>query len=189
MLNDLLTKQGEIFQENAWDIYPRPQMKRDSFINLNGEWNYAILDQFKKFNGYQGKITVPFSPECILSGVEKNVTPDDTLYYRKKFTFKKTNDRVLLHFGAVDYKCEVSVNGTCFGTHTGGYFPFEIDITRALLDGENEHAGVGGAIGGGWRCPLSAPSTAAPPARSGIPRRQAPPRSRRTSRHPGWTGR
>ena len=81
---------------------------------------------------------MPFSPECLLSGVERDVTPEDTLYYRKKFTFTKTNDRVLLHFGAVDYKCEVTVNGVCFGTHTGGYFPFEVDITKAVKDGENE---------------------------------------------------
>ncbi len=138
-MEKLLTRWGkELNREMPLSEYPRPQMERNSFICLNGIWEYAIYPTKDEFKGYQGDIVVPFSPECLLSGVEKNVTPDDTLYYRKKFSFKKTNDRVLLHFGAVDYKCEVSVNGTVFGTHTGGYFPFEVDITKAVKDGENE---------------------------------------------------
>lgn len=138
-MEKLLTRWGkELNKEMPLNEYPRPQMERDSFICLNGIWEYAIYPTGTQFNGYEGEIVVPFSPECVLSSVERNVTPDDTLYYRKKFTFKKTNDRVLLHFGAVDYKCEVTVNGTVFGTHTGGYFPFSIDITKAVCDGENE---------------------------------------------------
>ena len=118
--------------------YPRPQLKRDSFINLNGEWNYAIYDEYKKFGGYQGKIIVPFSPECILSGVEKLVEPTDILYYQRYFNFKRSNHRVLLHFGAVDYECEVTLNNTVIGEHKGGYLPFTFDITPYVLDGENE---------------------------------------------------
>ncbi len=138
-MEKLYTRWGrELNKEMPLSEYPRPQMVRDSFICLNGMWDYAIYPSVKSFNGYEGEICVPFSPECLLSGVERNVTPEDTLYYRKKFTFTKTNDRVLLHFGAVDYKCEVTVNGVCFGTHTGGYFPFEVDITKAVKDGENE---------------------------------------------------
>ena len=118
--------------------YPRPQLKRDSFINLNGEWNYAIYDEYKKFGGYQGKITVPFSPECILSGVEKLVEPTDILYYQRYFDFKRSGHRVLLHFGAVDYECEVTLNNTVIGEHKGGYLPFTFDITAYVLDGEND---------------------------------------------------
>ncbi|MBR3767729.1 MAG: glycoside hydrolase family 2 [Clostridia bacterium] len=138
-MEKLLTRWGKsLNREMPLSEYPRPQMERNSFICLNGIWDYAIYPSVAEFKGYEGEIVVPFSPECILSSVERNVTPDDTLYYRKKFNFKKTNDRVLLHFGAVDYKCEVSVNGTVFGTHTGGYFPFNVDITKAVIDGENE---------------------------------------------------
>ena len=138
-MEQLYTRWGrELNKEMPLAEYPRPQMVRDSFICLNGIWEYAIYPTGRTFEGYEGDIVVPFSPECLLSGVGRSVTPEDTLYYRKKFNFTKTGDRVLLHFGAVDYKCEVSVNGTCFGTHTGGYFPFEIDITKALKEGENE---------------------------------------------------
>ena len=138
-MEKLLTRWGRnLNREMPLAEYPRPQMERSSYTCLNGVWEYAIYPIRSEFQGYQGDIVVPFSPECVLSGVEKNVTPDDMLYYRKKFSFKKTNDRVLLHFGAVDYKCEVAVNGKVFGTHTGGYYPFEIDITKAVRDGENE---------------------------------------------------
>ena len=138
-MEKLLTTWGEnLNKEMPLSEYPRPQMARDSYICLNGRWDYAIYPTKDEFQGYEGEIIVPFSPECVLSGVERNVTPSDTLYYRKKFTFTKTNDRVLLHFGAVDYKCEVNVNGTHFGTHFGGYYPFTVDITKAVRDGENE---------------------------------------------------
>ena len=135
----LLTRWGKTLnKELPLNDYPRPQMRRDSFINLNGEWNYAIYDEYKKFAGYQGKITVPFSPECILSGVEKIVEPTDILYYQKFFDFKRTNHRVLLHFGAVDYECTVILNNKVVGEHKGGYLPFTFDITTLVFDGEND---------------------------------------------------
>ena len=135
----LYTRWGRELNKNLpLNDYPRPQLKRDSFINLNGEWNYAIYDEYKKFCGYQGKIIVPFSPECILSGVEKLVEPTDVLYYQRFFDFKRTNHRVLLHFGAVDYECTVTLNNTVIGEHKGGYLPFTFDITSFVLDGEND---------------------------------------------------
>lgn len=138
-MEKLYTRWGrELNREMPLSEYPRPQMVRDSYFCLNGIWEYAIYPMGKPFAGYEGEIVVPFSPECLLSGVNRNVTPEDVLYYRRKFDFKKTSDRVILHFGAVDYKCEVSVNGTVFGTHTGGYYPFSIDITKVIKDGENE---------------------------------------------------
>lgn len=135
----LLTRWGKTLDTTCpLNDYPRPQFKRDSFICLNGVWNYAIYGENKKFSGFQGEIVVPFSPESILSGVEKLVQPTDTLYYQKLFNFTKTKSKVLLHFGAVDYKCSVSLNGTVIGEHTGGYLPFTFDVTAAILNGEND---------------------------------------------------
>lgn len=121
------------------DYYPRPQLQRDSFYNLNGTWQYAIYPTKDIFKGYQGDILVPFSPETMLSGVKKNVTPDDTLYYKRNFTVDESflKDRTFLHFGAVDYECEVKVNGHKVGSHYGGFFAFKLDITNAIHAGEN----------------------------------------------------
>ena len=135
----LLTVFGEKMDKTLpLNDYPRPQFARDSFQNLNGEWDYAIYDRKQEFAGYQGKILVPFSPETILSGVERVVKPTDVLYYCRKFDFKKTSDRVLLHFGAVDYFCQVCVNGKKVGENKGGYYPFTFEITSVVHDGENE---------------------------------------------------
>ena len=138
-MEQLLTRWGkELDKTCPLSDYPRPQMARDSFICLNGVWDYAILPTKEAFNGYQGEIVVPFSPETILSGVQRTVTPEDTLYYRKRFSFRRTKARVLLHFGAVDYRCEVKLNGVVLGEHRGGYTPFTFDATTAIIDGENE---------------------------------------------------
>ncbi|MFI3228944.1 MAG: glycoside hydrolase family 2 TIM barrel-domain containing protein [Bacillota bacterium] len=119
--------------------YPRPQLVRTSYLNLNGVWQYAILPENSKLTAYQGDIIVPFSPECILSEVERIVMPDDILYYKRTFTLPKDFNvgRVILHFGAVDYKAKVTVNSTVVATHKGGYLPFSADITEALIEGEN----------------------------------------------------
>ncbi len=123
---------------NPLPEYPRPNMVRDSFFSLNGEWEYCINQQ-KEVTEYDGKIIVPFSPETALSGVQKIVMPEDYLHYRKVFTlpagFKK--DRVLLHFGAVDQECSVHLNGQFLGEHVGGYLAFHFDITDVLAAGEN----------------------------------------------------
>ncbi|MBR5441338.1 MAG: glycoside hydrolase family 2 [Clostridia bacterium] len=138
-MQKLYTRWGrELNKDLPLNDYPRPQLRRNSFINLNGEWNYAIYDEYKKFGGYQGKIIVPFSPECLLSGVERMVEPTDVLYYQKIFDFKRTNHRVLLHFGAVDYECKVTLNNSLVGEHKGGYLPFTFDVTAYILDGEND---------------------------------------------------
>jgi hypothetical protein len=115
--------------------YPRPQMIRDGWLNLNGLWDYAIrAKETTETSSYDGKILVPFAIESALSGVGKTVGKDHLLVYRRTVTLppsfrKKT---VLLHFGAVDWKCDVSVNGTSVGSRTGGYDPFTFDITQAL---------------------------------------------------------
>ena len=119
--------------------YPRPQLARDSYLCLNGAWDYAILPEFQPLTEYRGTILVPFSPETQLSGVEKRVSESDALYYRKVFTVEERflSDITLLHFTAVDYYCEVSLNGTLLGTHKGGFLPFSFDVSDTVTDGEN----------------------------------------------------
>lgn len=121
--------------------YPRPQMQRSNWTNLNGLWEYAITPvSVDRPVAYQGKILVPFAVESALSGVAKEVGKDNLLWYRTKFPApKKLNDkRLLLHFGAVDWDCEVFLNGQKIGSHKGGYDPFYFDITDHLKKGQQE---------------------------------------------------
>lgn len=115
--------------------YPRPQMVREGWMNLNGLWDYAVRpaagEQPAKFDG---QILVPFPIESALSGVMKRVAPGERVWYRRTFKASELKDggRLLLHFGAVDWQAEVFVNGKSVGTHTGGYDPFTFDVTDAL---------------------------------------------------------
>lgn len=114
--------------------YPRPQMVRPSWSNLNGRWNYAIMGKDDAYSSAQGQIVVPFAVESRLSGVLKLVGPEKALWYERNFTIprKWKGKRVLLHFGAVDWQAEIWVNGHKAGIHTGGYTPFSFDITDLL---------------------------------------------------------
>ncbi len=118
---------------NPLPEYPRPQFRRNSYLSLNGEWDFGV-------GNYYGKITVPYAPESLLSGIEKTFCDSDILHYKKIFTipcgFKK--DRIILHFGAVDQVCHVKLNGEKLGEHEGGYHPFSFDITDFIKSGENE---------------------------------------------------
>lgn len=125
--------------------YPRPQMVRDSFINLNGQWEFeidhSITGKERKFferDSLEQKIIVPFAPESKLSGIE-HLNFMKSVWYRRTFTIPSDwkNGRVLIHFGAVDYLSEVWINGISKGEHKGGYTPFVYDITEQLKDGEN----------------------------------------------------
>ena len=140
-LRPMLTTWGEnLDRERPLPEYPRPQLRRDSYLNLNGRWQYAIRNgKEKEPDSYDGEIIVPFSPESFLSGVMKKVMPEDRLWYRRTFTLPEgfRKDRVLLHFGAVDQSCQVFVNGRLAGSHEGGYLPFTCDITDALTEVEN----------------------------------------------------
>ena len=121
--------------------YPRPQMVRDSFLNLNGIFDYAIVPKETEWvTDFDGEILVPFAVESLLSGVEKPLSPESRLWYRKRFTLPQDmlGKRILLHFGAVDWQCTVYVNHQLAGQHTGGYCSFCFDITDLLQDGENE---------------------------------------------------
>lgn len=135
----LVTRWGkDIDKDNVLKEYPRPNLVRDSYLNLNGEWEYCI-NQSEKAEQYDGTILVPFSPETLLSGVQKIVMPKDYLHYKKVFELPEgfQKSRVILHFGAVDQECQVYLNGTHLGGHKGGYLPFHFDITDALVEGEN----------------------------------------------------
>ncbi|WP_460167455.1 family 43 glycosylhydrolase [Thermostilla marina] len=140
-VSELITPWGEkVTPENAWREYPRPQLVRTDWTNLNGIWQYAITsDRQKAVPGeWDGEILVPFCLESKLGGVQRLLTPDEALWYRRPFTVKKTpGRRTLLNFEAVDYACEVYVNGKLVGAHKGGFTPFSFDITDAVVDGDN----------------------------------------------------
>ena len=118
--------------------YPRPQLVRGSYLCLNGEWEYAIRNDKKVPDVFDGTIMVPFSPETDLSGVNRMVGPDERLYYRLKFTLDDSfiKDKVILHFTAVDQIADVYINDAHLGLHVGGYLPFEFDI-KPFLEREN----------------------------------------------------
>jgi len=116
--------------------YPRPQLVRSAWLNLNGLWQYAIRPTDAQDPGasYDGAILVPFAPESSLSGVGRTVGPDNRLWYRRTFQVPAAwaGKRVWLRFDAVDWDATVLVNGKRVGSHTGGYDPFAFDITNAL---------------------------------------------------------
>lgn len=143
-MEQLYTRWGrDLDPQNVLMEYPRPLLKRGSYINLNGYWDYAFTKKFNKPEQYNGQILVPFSPEAVLSGVSRQLKPDEYLWYRRTFTLEKWDERkdgrrLILHFGAVDQACVVYVNGQKAARHTGGYLPFTADITAMVCDGENE---------------------------------------------------
>lgn len=182
-MEQLYTCWGEnLDRDHVLIEYPRPLLVRDSYLNLNGYWDYAFTKEYKQPERYEGKILVPFSPEAVLSEVNRQLQPDEYLWYHRVITEEELGElgknelfsagnlreqnvskqdilencnqkagkrnendsakirkkRILLHFGAVDQACRVFVNGKNAGAHTGGYLPFELDITEYLHAGENE---------------------------------------------------
>lgn len=135
-----LTTPWEVDSPVPLPEYPRPQMTRESWQNLNGWWECAILPlEAPKPAVYDRRILVPFAPESRLSGVEHVLQPNEKLWYRRSFSVTHHEDEVvILHFGAVDFACELWVNGIWAGSHLGGYLPFSFDITNCISDGENE---------------------------------------------------
>ena len=115
--------------------YPRPALRRDSFENLNGLWQYAITKAAQHPEQWEGSILVPYAPESRASGVNRTLQPGQWLHYHRFFAPPAgAGGRVLLHFGAVDSACAVEVNGHLAGGHRGGYWPFTLDITAFLND-------------------------------------------------------
>ena len=145
--DDVLTPLTTVWGENLDSTrilpeYPRPQLVRASYINLDGLWDYTFTTDTSFPNHFDGKILVPFSPESALSGVNRQLKPGEYLWYRTTLpTMDQTpaeKMRLLLHFGAVDYQATVYVNGRQICSHLGGYLPFHADITDFLHQNENE---------------------------------------------------
>ena len=135
----IMTFWGEnLDPENVLPEYPRPQLVRDRWINLNGLWEYAITPVDAVPEKMDGHILVPFAVESALSGVGRSVTEHDALWYEREFSVPKdwAGSRIMLNFGAVDWKAEVYVNDELAGCHTGGYAPFSFDVTDLLLQGK-----------------------------------------------------
>lgn len=136
----LLTPWGETLDpDEVRAEHPRPQFARDRFTMLNGWWDYCIVPAeasgaLRMPERFDGRILVPFSPESLLSGVRRQLKPNEVLWYTRRAPRPKLREgeRCLLHFEAVDFACACFVNGTMVGTHEGGYLPFTFDITEAL---------------------------------------------------------
>lgn len=141
-MKTLYTRWGKkVDPEHVLPEYPRPLLRRKNYINLNGYWDYRIVkDKSRRLpDSYEGKILVPFSPESPLSGVNRALQPNETLWYHRTFDNPLlSGQRLLLHFGAVDQMCAVYVNGRRAVCHRGGFLPFSVDITRYLRSGKNE---------------------------------------------------
>ncbi|WP_372649096.1 glycoside hydrolase family 2 protein, partial [Draconibacterium sp.] len=130
----------KVTPENVWQEYPRPQMERQQWQNLNGLWEYVITsNKAVKPEQWEQKILVPFALETPLSGVGKRIKSDEVIWYRRTFKLNTNeNERQLLNFEGVDYKCMVWVNGKLAGSHIGGNLPFSFDVTDLVKSGENE---------------------------------------------------
>jgi len=131
---------GKVSSAIVLKEYPRPQLVRANWQDLNGLWNYAIIPKNSlQPTNFDGQILVPFPIESGLSGVMKNLQPDQNLWYKRTVNYQtKAGQKALLHFGAVDYQATVFVNGKEVGTHSGGYTSFTFDITDKLKKGNNE---------------------------------------------------
>lgn len=144
LMEQLYTRWGKnLDRDHVLEEYPRPLLMREDYQILNGWWDYAFTIDYKQPQQYEGRILVPFSPETALSGVGRQLKPDEYLWYRRNFDLpgwdrEKGQNRILLHFGAVDQSCEVRINGHKVKRHTGGYLPFEVDISRYAQESANE---------------------------------------------------
>jgi hypothetical protein len=142
----LMTRWGkDIDANNILPEYPRPQMAREEWQNLNGLWDYAILPkEDQRLEKTDGKILVPFPLESSLSGVRKDISEKERLWYKRTFKVPEDwqNKRILLNFGAVDWRATVWVNGKKLGVHEGGYDAFSFDITDALIESNDQEVVV-----------------------------------------------
>lgn len=131
----------QINPKNVLPEYPRPQLERTDWVNLNGEWEYAIKPKGQaEPASFDGNILVPFAVESSLSGVQKKVGENNELWYKRTFSVPanwKSKD-IVLNFGAVDWKADVFVNDILIGSHQGGFTPFSFNITPYLTGKSNQ---------------------------------------------------
>jgi hypothetical protein len=140
-LNKNLVTPFESDTTTSWAEYPRPSLKRDSYLCLNGEWDLFVTgSRGLGEQRYIGKINVPFTPETRLSGINREKADGEIYYYEKEIELAPDfmRGRIILHFGAVDQMCDVYVNGKLVTSHIGGYLPFSADITEYIVDGKNK---------------------------------------------------
>ena len=133
----IYTKWGEnLDKNNVLPEYPRPQYVRNSYLNLNGVWKYALRNPNEEIGNYDGEIIVPFSIESPLSGVQKSLKPGLVLWYNRNLNLTNftNNGKYILNFGAVDQDTEVFINNKYIGNHKGGYSSFSFDITNEILN-------------------------------------------------------
>jgi len=138
--NPILTKwTSDVDPLKPWMQYPRPDMIRNAWLNLNGLWNYAITRKETKPEKWDGSILVPYPIESAISGVRKRVSENENLWYKRDFVIPNVwnNKHILLNFEACDWETKVWVDGKEVGTHRGGYDPFTFDITQSL--GNQKH--------------------------------------------------
>ena len=130
MLCELTTHRAGEMGQTPWEVYPRPQLRRDNYVNLNGEWDFAVSRNGELPEAYPEKIRVPFCPESALSGLKREIPPGSWLFYRRELSLKEDlrGKRVLLHVGAADQVLYIYVNRELVGIHEGGYTAFHLDI-------------------------------------------------------------
>ena len=133
MSTALLTSHGENLTGTPWDVYPRPQLRRSNYVNLNGHWDFAVSSDPQIPKHYDRQILVPFCPESTLSGIGEHFPEGSYLFYRR-FISRPQGQRVLLHIGAADQALSCYVNSKEIGSHVGGYEAMTFDITDALQE-------------------------------------------------------
>ncbi len=135
----LTTRRGEAGFADGWDVHPQPQLRRERYAILNGQWEFAHRESPGLPEHFPMEITLPFCPEAALSGIGRHFPEGSHLYYRRSFALSPdwNGGRVLLHIGAADQYAEIYVNQSRIGDHLGGYESFCFDITDALSPGEN----------------------------------------------------
>ena len=140
--NKIKTKWGKnLDTKKVWQEYPRPQLERKEWLNLNGIWSYSITDvNSQKPDNFDGEILVPFSIESSLSGVMKSLNEKQILWYYKEFEIPDNwkDKNIIIHFNAVDWICELYINDNKIGEHSGGYSEFSFDITKNIKEGKNK---------------------------------------------------
>ncbi len=136
MGQNLYTLRGKAMEDTPWNCHPRPQLRRDSFLCLNGKWAFTVREEKSLPEQYDLEITVPFCPESLLSGLQTEIKPGSYLFYRRSFSLPEgfLKKRLLLHIDGADQIADVFVNGQHLCSHIGGYEAFTVDITEALQE-------------------------------------------------------